>query len=492
MRLERRAMSAVRFARQGLLSGAMLLSACATTSATTPDPRPANPVLSEEGTRLKLQAVLDQAAAFEKSPGMVMAVQIGDTEPLFLTTGFQDEDKTRQMTTGMTFRVGSITKNFVGTAILQQVDEGKVRLDDTLQKWLPNVFSNIDGHGITIEQMLRHTSGIESYTNAYIWSRLVYSEPTHLWNAPFEFIKLTENLRANSIRCGVVVKPGSEFAYSNTNFILLGMIAAKADGHPETDWEKVVEQRFFKRLELKDTRIPGKRQDNLDSTNQGYVNFYNFFFDPSTGTSSCSSVKPPCQNEDINFTQQNMSNAWSAGAIMSTAGDLLRWINAEVKGPLLSEETRRKQRTFINTCKAGPQQAPTAAAAPAASADNATPAHPRLRKALSLIAVPQKTPDNDACEPVPTNCEDSVQVGLAMFRQKKYGFIGHRGEIFGFDGTIQWLPEKDLTVVVLSNRTALSGNNVGPVPETVAHVLYPDLKPQDGSAPTSVPTAATP
>nr|AID65220.1 beta-lactamase [Cystobacter fuscus] len=401
----------------GPVSAVVLLGACVT---------PAQP--SPDDVSVKLQAVLDQAAAFEQSPGMVMAVQLGDSTPWIGVTGCEDEACTRKMTPEAKFRVGSITKNFVGTAILQQVDEGKVHLDDTLEKWLPGVFSHIDGNGITVRQLLNHTSGIESFTESLRWQTTVYESPTQPWNDPYELLKLADELRAANSQ---VLPPGSQFFYSNTNYVLLGMIAAKADGHPVTDWPVVLQERFFNRLALRDTRVPARGEVGLGSTNRGYVNFYNLFLDPATGRSACSPpFEPPCENKDVDFTEQDVSNAGAAGAIISTVGDLLTWTKAVTKGGLLSRELLRQQQSFFK-----------------------------------------------GCPPAPAECPPGqIEVGLAMFRQPRYGFIGIRGEIHGFNGTIQYLPEKDLTVVVLSNRTALDDRDVGPVPESVAAALYPALK----------------
>ncbi|WP_224360460.1 serine hydrolase domain-containing protein [Hyalangium versicolor] len=366
----------------------------------------------------KLQAVLDQAAVNEQAPGLVMAVQIGDADPWFGVTGYQDEGKTIPMAADAQFRMGSITKNFVGMAILEQVQEGKLSLDDTLEKWLPGVISNIDGNQITIHQLLNHTSGIESYTEEQEWIITMIQDPLHVWNAPTDLLAYTQELRAKSIAAGTVIAPGSKFAYSNTNFILLGMIAAKVDGASNNDWAQVVEKRFFQRLAMTHTRIPPTGDVELGGSNNGYVNFYNFT------QGECTVLDPPCQNADEKYTLQEMSNAWSAGAIISNAPDLLKWANAEVKGSLLTEEMRQKQQDFIDTCTT------------------------------------------------------ELQVGLAMFRQTKYGLIGHRGEIFGFNATFQYLAEKDMTVVVMANRTALDNKHVGPVPEDVVAALYPDIEPQ--------------
>ncbi|ATB42407.1 hypothetical protein CYFUS_007885 [Cystobacter fuscus] len=445
------------------------------------------PADEQDEVRAKLQAVLEQAAASQKSPGMVMAVQMGNSEPMFFTTGFQDEQKTLPMTIDQKFRVGSITKNFVGTAILQQVDEGKLGLDDTLEKWLPGVIPNIDGNQITIRQMMQHMSGIESFTTDYTWSLTVYTDPTHQWIVPDQLLKMTQDLRAHDIQCNLVVPPGTEFIYSNTNFILLGMIAAKVDGFAQNEWQKVIEQRFFTRLHMENSRVPADDDTSLGSTNHGYVNFYNFYLNTNTGTSACSALTPPCQNEDIDITQQNMTNASSAGAIISTAKDLLTWINAELKGELLSEKIRKEQQTFTSTCKTTSSEAEAGPKSESMAGEVRRQAAPSAQ-GLFTIAEPRRPLADPSCEPASTHCDPTVEAGLAIFKQNKYGFIGHRGEIFGFDNTIQYLPEKDLTVVVLSNRTALSGNNVAPVPEQVAAVLYPDLKPQTDAL--SVPSIA--
>ena len=382
--------------------------------------------LSEEDIS-KLQAVLEQAAASRQSPGLVMAVQVGEAPPWLGATGCQDEACHARMTSEARFRIGSITKSFVGAALLQQADEGKLSLEDTLEQWLPGVFAHIDGRGITLRQLLNHTSGIESFTDSVEWNVAVYTSPTRAWNAPGELLALADALRAANPR---VSAPGARFLYSNTNYVLLGMIAAKADGHAVTDWRTVIQTRFFDRLALRHSRLPGRGEVGLDSTNRGYINFYNLYANPQTGSSDCVALTPPCENKDVDITEQDMSNADAAGAIVSTAEDLLVWTRALAQGALLSPGLREQQRAFASTC----------------------------------------APDAPSCD------ARAVQVGLGLFRQPRYGFIGIKGEIFGFNGTIQYLPEKDLSVVVLSNRTALDGFDVGAVPEEVAAALYPDLR----------------
>ncbi|WP_375773415.1 beta-lactamase family protein [Archangium gephyra] len=386
-----------------------VLGGCATFGKSLPTPLP--PPVTDT-----LQNLLDETAATMQAPGMVMAVQIGNSKPWIGVTGCLDNPCTKKMKPDATFRLGSITKNFVGMAILQQVGEGKISLDDTLEKWLPGVIPNIDGNAITIRQLMNHTSGIESFTNSPQWIITLITDRNHLYQQPQDLLTLAGQLRAESIAANAVLPPGSPFSYSNTHAILLGMIAAKVDGLPVTDWNKVIENRFLKPLHLKHTFIPGPGELGIGSNNHGYVNLANF-----VGAQNCAMAGLTCEDKLIDFTEQNVTNAAAAGSLVSNAEDLLKWMHAELKGNLLSPQVRQQQQAFIDTGLPG------------------------------------------------------LQVGLSIFKQTQYGFIGHRGEIFGFNGTMQYLPSKDMTVIVLSNRTALDGIHVGAVPEQVAAALFPDL-----------------
>src|SRR4051794_27386473 len=123
---------------------------------------------------------------------------------------------------GGRFRVGSITKTFVATVVLQLVGEGRLRLDDTLERWLPGAVPN--GARITIRNLLQHTSGVFDYTDILF--------------APVEAVLRG---RSHPSRPGdrvalaaaqpPVFEPGTSWAYSNTNYILLGLIVRRATGH---------------------------------------------------------------------------------------------------------------------------------------------------------------------------------------------------------------------------------------------------------------------
>ncbi|MFI0451391.1 serine hydrolase domain-containing protein [Actinomadura sp. 6N118] len=151
------------------------------------------------------------------------------------------------------YRIGSTTKTFVATVALQLVGEGKLALTDTVQRWLPGVVrgNGNDGTKITVRHLLGHTSGL----------------PDYLDDVPMEMARTPEDFRrerfrtyspaqlvAKAMQHRPAFKPGRDWAYSNTNYILVGMIIEKAAGHP---WQQEVHERIIEPLGLQHTLIPG-------------------------------------------------------------------------------------------------------------------------------------------------------------------------------------------------------------------------------------------
>lgn len=363
----------------------------------------------------QLQDLLEKELVKLKAPGMIIAAQVGDGEPWIGVAGVEQEGSTSRVVPESIFRVGSITKNFVGTVILEMVDEGKISLDDTLEQWIPGAIAGVDGTKITIRNLLQHTSGIESYTTDP-WLIEVYLDPQHVWNAPSELLALAAGARKDDVAMGAV-SPVGTYDYSNTGFILLGMIAAKISGYEMNEYDRVLRERLFTPLNMQATSVPAIGDASMaGSTNHGVVNWVNFI----GSLSDCQSVNPSCMNVDTDFTIQEMTNAWSAGSIRSTAGDLLKYLSKELRGNLLKPDTLAQRETFLDPGRS-----------------------------------------------------DGVTVGLALFRQPTYGIIGHIGQVFGFDATMQYFPDQDLTMVVMANHTALDFVHVRTVPEDMIALLYP-------------------
>ena len=159
------------------------------------------------------------------------------------TSGLADIATQTPMASGDRVRVGSVTKTFVATVVLQLVAEHRLALNDTVGRWLPGLVPG--GGNITIEELLQHTSGIYSYTNDPGFLRALFSDPTRVWR-PAELVRI-------AVAHPPVFPPGTSFAYSNTDYVLLGLIIQAATGHPAG---QELQARIFRPLGLRDTYIP--------------------------------------------------------------------------------------------------------------------------------------------------------------------------------------------------------------------------------------------
>lgn len=140
------------------------------------------------------------------------------------------------ITTDMPFGAGSVTKTFTSALILQLAEEGKLSLGDSLHRWLP-AHANIDST-ITIRRLLNHTSGIYNFSDNPEWGDSISTNPTRIWK-PEEIVGYFTKEPSFA--------PGRSWGYSNTNYLLLGMIAEKAGG---SRLAEAFRNRFLAPLEL--------------------------------------------------------------------------------------------------------------------------------------------------------------------------------------------------------------------------------------------------
>jgi D-alanyl-D-alanine carboxypeptidase len=241
-------------------------------------------------------------------PGAVVLVAKNGKTIFRKAYGLADAAKGTLMTPDMQLRLGSITKQFTSTAILMLVDEGKIRLDDDITRFLPDYPTH--GKRITIAQLLNHTSGIVSYTSQPDFGAHMAEDVTvgamidRFKNEPLEF------------------EPGAAHRYNNSGYFLLGAIIEKVSGQPYADF---LAQRIFTPLGMNDTAYEGKERGKAvraPGHTRGAAGF-----GPSTVVS--------------------MSQPYAAGALVSTVDDLARWDAAVSAGKLLKPATW--QRAFART-----------------------------------------------------------------------------------------------------------------------------------------------
>lgn len=226
------------------------------------------------------------------------------------TSGVGDLESGRGVPARGHFRVGSISKTFVATVVLQLVDEGELGLDDSVESWLPGVVPG--GEGMTVRQLLNHSSGVPDY------------QPTLPMPPGPEFVKnrwrtwtSDELVRRAVGNPPSVDPPGSGYSYSNTGYLLLGQIVEKATGQSYAD---EIGQRIIEPLRLRGTSVPGTSPRVPRPHPRAYL-----------------PVEPGGTAHPTDFTEMNPSLFGASGEMISTAKDLNTFVAALLDGELLPE-----------------------------------------------------------------------------------------------------------------------------------------------------------
>lgn len=202
------------------------------------------------------------------------------------------------------FRAGSVTKTFVATVVLLLASEDHLRLDDSVERWLPGALPR--GNDITIRELLNHTSGLYDYSRS-----LPLRNP-----AEFDAFRVRtwdpRDLVAIAAREPMTFEPGADWRYNSTDYILLGLIIEKATGHP---YASEVKSRILTPLAMNETVFPGMSREIPRPHAHGYI------------------PDEAMQPKDV--TEMNVSAGWAAGEVISTAHDLNRFYTALIEGQLL-------------------------------------------------------------------------------------------------------------------------------------------------------------
>jgi D-alanyl-D-alanine carboxypeptidase len=202
-------------------------------------------------------------------------------------------------------RIGSDTKTWTATVVLQLVGEGRIELDDTVDRYLPGLVrtSRYDGRRITIRQLLQHTSGLPDYLEAPYWE----NEEARRWDHIEPLFTVQQALPLDPPE-----RAPSGFAYANTNYNLAGLVVAEVTGH---DIGTEIEQRIIRPLGLCETSWPGDRTTIPAPDMRGYL------------TQS---------GKQVDKTEWNTSEADASGELISTGTDTTTFWTALMTGKLLA------------------------------------------------------------------------------------------------------------------------------------------------------------
>ena len=287
-------------------------------------------------------------------------------------------------------RVGSNTKTWTGTVILQLVQEGRLRLDDPVAKYRPDV---PNGAHITIEQLLAMRSGLFNYTTTLELNQTLDTQPTKAWTQA-ELLSLAYK------HPPTFTPPGSQFGYSNTNTVLLGLIAQQLEGGKPL--AAIMRDRLFMPLGMKNTLFPEIASNAIPAPlSRGYMYGNNVLTmgTPPALPDNMQSAARTGSLAPVDQTDANPSWGWAAGAGISTANDLATWVEALVGGKLLNA----------------------------------------LMQARRLASVVPIDPSNS----------NSASYGWAI---AKFGNLyGHTGELPGYNSFMGHDPENRVTLVVWTN-----------------------------------------
>ena len=215
------------------------------------------------------------------------------------------------------YRVGSITKTFVATVVLQLVGEGRLRLDEPVAKWLPGLLSN--GHQITVRQVLNHTSGLTDYVE----------DPDHFAGVVQNRVWKPRELVAMADKKPLLFAPGSAWKYSNTNYIVAGLLIKAVTGH---SLARELNRRIFSPLRLDHTSFPVATSRVAGYHAHGYLS---------------AKAGQTADGQPLDVTGYNPSHAWAAGAIVSNAADLSRFFEGLMSGRLLGQTQLREMKRTV-------------------------------------------------------------------------------------------------------------------------------------------------
>ena len=321
------------------------------------------------------------SAVFEQVKDFAPAVIVGVRSPQGTWTeayGAADLITGAAASTDMHQRIASITKTFVGTVVLQLADESELSLDDPIDHYVPRV---PNGSHITLRELITMTSGLPNYSDNPEWGAEFLSDTAAQWTP--------EQLLADAWAMPTSFAPGSNMEYSNTNFVLLGLVIEAVTGQRV---DEAVQSRILDPLRLTSTTYPTDAA--LPSP---HLNGYTLPLTVYGGADPTDTW--------MDATAWNPSSAGAAGAMTSRAEDLLVWGRALATGHGVLAASAQVQR-------------------------------------LSSFA--------------------TATLGAGEFYGEalmcKDGWIGHNGNMPGYNSMVRYNSDTDTTIVVLATGLDATGN----------------------------------
>lgn len=355
-----------------------------------------------------LKAVVETAAKELKVPGAMVLVRTpqGTFDVSVGTTALGAQTPPAADTH---FRIASNTKTMTAAVIVLLAQDGKLKFSDPVSAYVPGV---PDGENITVADLLKMRSGLYGYTGDPALAKILDADPGKAWT-PQEVLDI-------AFRHPPEFAPDASYDYSNTNYVLLGLIAERVGGRPLA---QQFADRLFGPVGLKQTSLPATDDTSLPAPySRGYMyggSFYALADDPYPADIQAAAQAGTLQ--PVDYTNQNASYATAAGGAISTADDLATWIKALVTGTVFNADYQKQ-----------------------------------------WLASPQA--EDPAAGP------DGQKYGYGISHQRfgpHAAMYYHGGEMPGFNSFMGYDPDSDVTLVIWTNLT------LSPDGRTTAQALLP-------------------
>ncbi|WP_069864468.1 serine hydrolase domain-containing protein [Streptomyces malaysiensis] len=299
--------------RWWMASGATALSCALLTGVTL------NTAQADDETPSSILQAGAEKGVSDGYPGVIGLIRNGDSTE-YVHAGVGNISTKTDADPKAKFRIASNTKTFTATVLLQLEGEGKLSLDDSVAKWLPDAVNanGYDGSKITIRELLNHTSSLPDYAADAQLSGAYYNntDPDKAW-APQQLVNIA--LRQHAPQSA----PGEKFGYANTNYVLAGMVIKAVTGNEPGD---EIQKRIIEPLNLNNTKFA---TDSSISGNYLHGYSYSFLFGM----------------RDV--TKSNVRIFSTAGAIVSTLDDMATFQRALMTGKLLAPEQLKELKTTV-------------------------------------------------------------------------------------------------------------------------------------------------
>lgn len=248
-------------------------------------------------------------------PGAIVGLWIPGRISYVRAIGTADTKTHARMSPRLNMRIGSETKTFTATAILRLVDQGKIKLDDPVSRYVSGVPG---GDRITLRQLAEMRSGLFNYSADPDFVKAFLANPRR----PFT----PRRLLGYAFKHPAQFAPGAKFQYCNTNYILLGLVVEKASGR---SLRHFIHRQVLAPAHLRHTLFPVGAEF------------------PSPHAHGYTTQTPDGKTADA--TNWNPSWGWAAGAIISNLRDLRSWARTVATGTLLKPATQKERLRFLPT-----------------------------------------------------------------------------------------------------------------------------------------------